>query len=290
MSGCLLTGIVLQLRDTMRFGVAVSVLAAFTAYAQLPTELKKVQEEVEKTRLQVEAGVLPRARLAEIEARLADAQDDQILRETLYGPLGVEDLTERQAGQMIAAAERRLETQRRAIEAAKRLVDAGAASLLSLSPYYEELERRMKTVDLAQSRANVLREIAAMARREQEALAERSEPGAPRSHAMAVRFDGDGSFSTRDLAGINAAFQNEFGKTLPVSAHGMTAVHRALGYDHRGRVDVALNPDQREGEWLLDYLERERIPYFAFRRAISGSATAPHIHIGTPSPRIASRS
>jgi hypothetical protein len=71
-----------------------------------------------------------------------------------------------------------------------------------------------------------------------------------------------------------------------VSARGATATHRALGFDHRGRVDIALNPDQREGVWLLNYLKRLKIPYYAFRAAVRGKATAPHIHLGPPSLRL----
>jgi len=55
-----------------------------------------------------------------------------------------------------------------------------------------------------------------------------------------------------------------------VSAMGETAVHRALGFDHRGRVDVAVNPDQPEGVWLREFLTENRIPYFAFRQAVPG--------------------
>jgi hypothetical protein len=51
-------------------------------------------------------------------------------------------------------------------------------------------------------------------------------------------------------------------------------------------VDVALNPDQREGIWLLKYLKKTKIPYYAFRAAVRGKATAPHIHLGPPSLRL----
>jgi hypothetical protein len=272
----------------MRLRLLTLLLSSFAAYAQVSAELKQAQQEAEKIRMQIEAGVLPRARLADIQEKLADAQDDETLRHTLYGSIGVEELTEEQAADMIAAAERRVARQQSALDKAKALVAAGATPAASLVPYEEELDRRRKAVDLAMSRAGVLREIAAMARREQEEseLAQTSERRS--THAAAFRYDGDGEFSTTDLARIRTAFQKEFSRNLPVSAHGMSAVHRALGFDHRGRVDIALNPDQREGAWLLSYLERERIPYFAFRRAISGSATGPHIHVGTPSPRLSS--
>ena len=85
---------------------------------------------------------------------------------------------------------------------------------------------------------------------------------------------------------METAYQGRFGKPLPVSALGETAVHKSLGFDHRGRVDVALFPDAPEGVWLREYLTSHHIPYFAFRHAIPGKATGAHIHIGPGSTRI----
>jgi hypothetical protein len=67
---------------------------------------------------------------------------------------------------------------------------------------------------------------------------------------------------------------------------GETAVHRALGFDHHGRVDVALYPDTTEGVWLRQYLAQNHIPYIAFRHAVPGKATGAHIHIGPMSTRL----
>jgi hypothetical protein len=88
------------------------------------------------------------------------------------------------------------------------------------------------------------------------------------------------------LSRIESEFEKQFGKPLPVSAMGETAVHRSLGFDHRGRVDVAVHPDQPEGHWLLGYLVQNHIPYFAFRHAVPGKATGAHIHIGPMSTRL----
>ena len=66
-------------------------------------------------------------------------------------------------------------------------------------------------------------------------------------------------------------------------------MHRALGFDHRGRVDVAVVPSAPEGVWLRQYLQLRKIPYYAFAHAIPGKATAAHIHIGPGSTRLASR-
>jgi len=84
------------------------------------------------------------------------------------------------------------------------------------------------------------------------------------------------------------AFSSKFDRPLPISAEGETEVHRALGFDHRGRVDVAVVPSAPEGVWLRQYLQLRKIPYYAFSRAIPGKATAAHIHIGPGSTRLAS--
>jgi hypothetical protein len=90
------------------------------------------------------------------------------------------------------------------------------------------------------------------------------------------------------FAGVETANERQFGASLPVSAMGQTAVHRAMGFDHSGRVDVALNPDSAEGEWLRTFLTVKRIPFFVFRQAIPGKATGAHIHIGPVSTHLAS--
>jgi hypothetical protein len=51
-------------------------------------------------------------------------------------------------------------------------------------------------------------------------------------------------------------------------------------------VDVAIHPDDPEGQWLLTYLLENHIPYFAFRHAVPGKATGAHIHIGPQSTRL----
>ena len=169
----------------------------------------------------------------------------------------------------------------------EKLVEEGVAPRTSLYPVLEELDRRRKTVDLAISRSRLLRELAEMVRAEEllaEAEAGPELPAGPLP--LAERFEGSGVFRMSQMKDLMQAFELEFGRPLPVSAMGMTRVHKALGFDHRGRVDVALNPDQPEGVWLRRYLAASAIPYLAFRAAIRGQSTAPHIHIGPPSSRL----
>jgi len=149
----------------------------------------------------------------------------------------------------------------------------------------EELERRRQTLGLARSRAQLLGELAEMARAE-EALDQILESAPQEAPRIAERYDGGGQFGAAHLKSIVLAFERQFDRPLPVSARGATATHRALGFDHRDRVDVALNPDSPEGWWLRRYLETLRVPYFAFRGVIRGRSTAPHIHIGPPSLRL----
>jgi hypothetical protein len=59
-----------------------------------------------------------------------------------------------------------------------------------------------------------------------------------------------------------------------------------LGFDHRGSMDVGVHPDSSEGQALANYLRKSGIPFLAFRTAVPGSATGPHIHIGPPSGRL----
>ncbi|MEK7403817.1 MAG: hypothetical protein AAB225_01795 [Acidobacteriota bacterium] len=216
------------------------------------------------------------------EISRADEQDEAILRRILYGHLTIEDLTEQQAEEMVAAARRRFDRQQARVEEAKKLVEEGALPRLSLTPFLEELDRRRKVLDQAVSRARLLDELAGMARTEVAVLVE-PPAVAPEPLPLVERYDGDGRLPTASLKIITLAFQEEFGKPLPVSASGATALHRALGFDHRGRIDVGLDPDQPEGVWLRDLLRGLRVPYYAFRTALRGRSTGPHIHIGPPS-------
>jgi hypothetical protein len=84
---------------------------------------------------------------------------------------------------------------------------------------------------------------------------------------------------------IKGFFASKFGHSLPVSAFGQTALHSRLGFDHSHSMDVALHPDSAEGRALVEHLRSRGIPFIAFRRAVPGVATGPHVHVGLPSRR-----
>ncbi len=104
--------------------------------------------------------------------------------------------------------------------------------------------------------------------------------------SVVIRHTGGSGWTVSNLAGVQSFFWNAFGRPLPTSAVGQTPTHDRLGFDHRRAVDVALHPDSAEGRALIGYLQANGITFIAFRAAIPGSATGPHIHIGPPSHRI----
>jgi hypothetical protein len=248
-------------------------------------EVLRARDELRRIEALVVAGALPANRLQQAQEAVEDAQDDASLGQTLYGHLRIEDLTEQQANDMVAAARRRVERQQAAIAHTQALIDQGALPRTALQPLVAEEDYRLKMLTLAISRSKLLLELAAMAHAEQSFDAD-LENNPQHASGPVERFDGDGIFYPSQLEMIGKAFEEQFQKPLPISALGATAVHRALGFDHRGRVDVALDPDRPEGVWLRHFLEKARIPFYAFRSFVPGKATAPHIHIGPPSARL----
>jgi hypothetical protein len=268
----------------MRFSTGLLLLVCaglLSAQTAGDPEVIRAQANIERLRSLVEAGVAPRVQLEKAQGELVDAQDAAYLRKILL----VQDLSEEQTDEMVAAAGRRFERRKKAYEEAKQLVEAHVAPELSLGALLIELDMARKESDLAESRARLTREIADMARAEQ-ALENQLSESATEAPTPTDRFDGDGVFTPATFSQVETAFATHFGKPLPVSAMGETEVHRALGFDHRGRVDVAIQPDSPEGVWLRQYLTTNRIPYFAFRQAVPGKATGAHIHLGPMSTRL----
>lgn len=95
-----------------------------------------------------------------------------------------------------------------------------------------------------------------------------------------------GSWSIAGLSSVQQFFSKTFGKPLPTSTIGQSATHNRMGWNHTNAVDVGLHPDSSEGRALMAYLQSRGIPFLAFRGAIPGVSTGPHIHIGNPSHRL----
>lgn len=267
-----------------------ALLAACLVWAAEPAAVRQARERLEQVRRLADAGAASRRQMEQAEAALRQASDDVLLAETLETPIAVEDLTEDQSSAATQAAARRVDRQQRLLTEQAELVAQGVAPRTSLVPFEEELDRARKLADAMDQRARSLQEIAAMIRAEQEVADQAPESPSIADGAIAriTRFQGSHAFGNDEFRQVVLEFEKKFDRKLPVSARGETALHRSMGFDHRGRVDVAVSPEGIEGRWLMRFLEQRQIPFFAFRTAVPGSATAPHIHIGPPSLRIRS--
>ena len=103
--------------------------------------------------------------------------------------------------------------------------------------------------------------------------------------AELTRFNGPFKWSIAEAPRVEKFFSQTFGRRLPITALGQSDIHNRLRFDHRDAMDVGLHPDSGEGRALVGYLRKSGIPFLAFRSAIPGAATGPHIHIGRPSHR-----
>ena len=169
----------------------------------------------------------------------------------------------------------------------RQLVESGVISRAEAEASGADFERAQTEMQLALTRASLVQQMAESLRLERSiaSIEVQVETHPEWNGKFYTRFDGKGMFSTSELQSISAAYIARFARPMPISADGATAVHKSMGFDHRGRVDVAVNPDQPEGAWLMKFLETRSIPYFAFRMAMPGKATGAHIHIGPGSTK-----
>ena len=209
-----------------------------------------------------------------------DAVDTEIVRQLLE----TKRLSDTQTTTLITAAGRRYLRRKKAYTAAKEAADAGKSNVAGLESLQRELESARKVCDVAESMGHP-RDLAAFASADAQ-LERILAGGSGIGFGLTDRFTGATAFAEADLQKLEKAFEQQFGRPLPISAHGDSAAHRALGFDHRGRFDVAVSPLQPEGAWLRRYLKERGVTFFAFSSAVRGKATGAHIHIGPPSGRV----
>lgn len=103
--------------------------------------------------------------------------------------------------------------------------------------------------------------------------------------ASFIRYTGAGSWAISQAGKLEQFFHQSFRRSLPIAVFGQGPIHNRWRLDHRNAMDVSVHPDTPEGQALIDFMRRNGIPFSAFRGAIPGVATGPHIHIGRPSHR-----
>jgi hypothetical protein len=236
----------------------------------------------------VSAGALPLMRLKKAQEEVQDALDLSMLRQNLL----TTDLSPEDADLMVFVAQRMVVRRQRALLEMQELVGAGVISRSEADVSTADFDRAQKELEWAESRAALVQQLAENARVQKGiASLELQLEVQAQSHPdwagkVYTHYDGNGIFTPADLQKLEFAYADRFAAALPISAQGETALHRSMGFDHRGRVDVALNPDQPQGAWLMRYLESNRIPYFAFRAAVPHKATGAHIHVGPQSTKL----
>jgi hypothetical protein len=269
---------------------ALSLTALFAQSTELrPDEsdlmVRRAKENVEQVTKMISLGALPATRLKRAQEELQDALDMSLLRSNLYS----NDLLPEQMDQLVRVAQTMVLRRQRSIAETQQLVDTGVISRVEAEASSGDLQRAQSELEAAQARARLIEQIAESVRIEKRtaSLELEAESHPEWAGKVYMKYPGNGAFTHADLLTVETAYTAKFSKSLPISADGETAVHRSLGFDHRGRVDVALNPDQPEGLWLLKYLESKHIPYFAFRMAVAHMATGAHIHLGPESSKLA---
>jgi hypothetical protein len=159
-------------------------------------------------------------------------------------------------------------------------VAAGERTLAELNDKVTETKLRMSNAD-AQI-ADTLVEAEA-----EKSLA-KSKPMAKGSllkTAAYIRYNGGAAWALSDAWKVQRFFLDTFKKPLPIAVFGQGSIHDRWRLDHHNAMDVSLHPDGAEGQALLNFLRSNGIPFLAFRAAIPGTATGPHIHVGRPSHR-----
>lgn len=176
------------------------------------------------------------------------------------------------------------------LQVAKKLYDEG----LIAKNQIDEHERvvNMEKGKAAETRRLIVNADTQIAETLVEAKAEQQMARSPRlakgafvSTTSFIRYNGGTAWGLNDAWKVQRFFTDTFKKPLPIAVFGQGAIHDRWRLDHHNAMDVSLNPDGLEGQSLMGFLRASGIPFSAFREAIPGTATGPHIHVGRPSHR-----
>lgn len=254
------------------FAVGVGVLLGFLSAAPAAVT---TEAELQRIAALVEAGALPRRALGEAQREFLESGYRKTLRRTLLK----ENLAEAEIPAMLEAAEGLRDIAKERLDTITKQVEAGVLPAGQLPEAVEFLKGAERQLELSESRAKIVRELTRI-------VAAESYLDELEQEESAYKFTGFDIYEMDALGEIDELYYQAFGVPPPISADGDTALHRSMGLDHTGRVDIALHPDSEEGIYLAFLLEGWGIPYIAFRSAVPGQATGPHFHVGPPSDRI----
>src|SRR5215510_12092292 len=221
-----------------------------TAPPKPPSELEKLREEFVKATNDYKASLEKLLAIYEENVKKAEERvtvSKKLLAEGLIARTQVED-----AEHTLALEKQKVEETRRQMTSA----DAQIAGVLVETAADEEIAKNLRFAKQTLIRTSAF-----------------------------TRYTGSSGWNLTDAWKIQRFFSDTFKKQLPIAVFGQGAIHERWHLDHRNAMDIQLHPDGVEGRALLEFLQKNGIPYSAFRSAIPGTATGPHIHIGRPSHR-----
>ena len=163
---------------------------------------------------------------------------------------------------------------------AKHDLEASDEAVVAAKAKINEVNRQSESAD--SQIAQVLVEVET---EKQMAKLKRGAKGSLVTTTAFVRFNGAFPWSIAQADTVDTFFRQKFGRALPIAVLGQGAIHNSWRLDHRNAMDLSLNPNGAEGQAVMDFLRSRGIPFSAFRQAIPGTATGPHIHVGLPSHR-----
>jgi len=220
------------------------------APAQPPSELEKLREEYVKATNEYKASLGKLLPYYENDVKRAEEKVEQSKKLLAEGLIPKSQLEENERA-LIAAKQKIAETNRAMTSA-----DEQIAAVLVEAAANDEIAKNLRL----------------------------AKQGLVRTAAF-TRYTGAGGWNLSDSWKVQRFFSDTFHKQLPIAVFGQGAIHDRWRLDHRNAMDIQLHPDGVEGRALLDFLQKNGIPFLAFRAAIPGTATGPHIHIGRPSHR-----
>lgn len=249
----------------LRLILAASALLSFSvvARAQAPAAgLSPARAALVKATEDYKAGTREMIRLKEAEVARAEQKHEQLKQLAADGLVARRDVE--QSEQALAALRAALEGFHKQLTDSDHLI----AEVIEAEEAEREAAARTKALEKAIARSRMT-------------LTSRQSVG-----GVVIRHSGGGGWSIAGLSNVQSFFFSTFGRPLPTSAVGQSATHDRMGFAHHRAADVALHPDSPEGRALIGFLRANGIPFIAFRAAVPGSATGPHIHIGPPSSRL----
>jgi hypothetical protein len=215
-----------------------------------PTELTKLREEFVKATSEYKASLSKLLTIYEGNVKKAEEKLElsrKLLAEGLISRLQVEE------------NERALATDKARVEETRRQMTTADEQVANM--FAENEAEKQLAKDLRLARQSLVRT------------------------ASFTRYTGAPGWALSEAWKVQRFFSDTFHRQLPIAVFGQGAIHDRWRLDHRNAMDIQLHPDGVEGRALLEFLQKNGIPYLAFRSAIPGTATGPHIHIGRPSHR-----